>query len=90
MEHSAYSLNLFLLDSLEEYNIPHPMLALTHYIYFQPSSLVHLPSPESQSSAVDILVDFLSIIIVLALILFVFLSEPLVLLQSWLSSLGLP
>ena len=72
MEHSAYLLNLFSPDSLEEYNILHAMLALTHYKYFQPSSLVHLPSPESQSFAADILVDFLLIIIVLAIIPFVF------------------
>ena len=90
VEHSIYSLYLLLLDSLEEYNISHPTLVLTHYLYFQPFLLVHLPSPESQSSAVDILVDFLSIIIVLTLTLFVFPSVPLVLLQSLLLSLGLP
>ena len=66
------------------------MLALTHYEYFQPSLLVHLPSPESQSSAVDILIDFFSIVIVLALILFVFPSEPPIPLQSLLLSLGWP
>ena len=75
-EHSACSLNLSLPDSQEEYNNLHPMLALIHYRYFQPSSLVHLPSPRSQSSVVGISVDFPSIIIVLILILFVFLSEP--------------
>ena len=87
---SAYSLDLFSLDSLEEYNILHLMLALTHYEYFQPSSLVHLLSPESQSYAADILVDSISIAIVLALLPFVFPSEPLILLQSLLSSLGWP
>ena len=66
------------------------MLALTHYIYFQPSLHVHLPSLKSQSSAADTLVDFLSIVIVPALTLFVFPSELLVFSQSLLSSLGLP
>ena len=80
MEHSIYSLNLFLPDSQEEYNILHPMLALTHYKRFQPFLPVHLPSPESQSFVADILVDFLLIVIVLAPILFVFPSGPPILL----------
>ena len=41
-------LNLFLPDSLKEYSILHPMLALTHYECFHLFLLVHLPSPESQ------------------------------------------
>ena len=75
MEHSAYLLNFFLPDSQEEYNTLYPMLALIHYGCFQPFSLAHLPSPKSQSFVVGILVDFLLIIVVLAPILFVFLSE---------------
>ena len=59
-------LDLFLPDSQEEYNTLHPMLALIHYGCFQPFSLVHLPSPRSQSFVVGILVDFLLIVVVLA------------------------
>ena len=67
-------------DYPEEYNILHSMLAMTHYECCQPFSLVHLPSPESQSFAAGILVDFLLTVIVLAPIPFVFPSEPPVLL----------
>ena len=75
-----YSLNLFSPDSLEEYNILHPMLALTHYKCFQPFSLVHLPSVKSQSFVAGILVDFLLIIIVIAPTPLAFPSKPPILL----------
>ena len=89
VEHLIYSLYSLSLDLQGECNIPHPMLALIHCICSQPSLLAHLPSLEFQSSAVDTLADFLSIIIVLALTFFVFSSESLILLQSLISNLGL-
>ena len=69
MEHSTYSLNLFLPDLQGEYSTLHPMLALIHYGCFQPFSLL---SPGSQSFVVGILVDFLLIVVALTPILFVF------------------